>query len=84
MSAAAEDRVRIEAAFEPQQQAVVALPGCIDRFLVDQHGIDHAAHLDQLLPVAAKPHARHARLRQAKRAFLVFTPPAVCIISDAA
>ena len=25
----------------------------VDRLLIDQHGIDHAAHLDQLLPVAA-------------------------------
>ena len=25
----------------------------IDRLLIDQHGVDHAAHLDQLLPVPA-------------------------------
>ena len=25
----------------------------IDRLLIDQHGVDHAAHLDQLLPVSA-------------------------------
>src|SRR5262249_35933945 len=31
----------------------VAMTRRIDRFLIDQHGIDHAAHLDQLLPVPA-------------------------------
>ena len=29
------------------------MPRRIDRLLVDQHGIDDAAHLDELLPVAA-------------------------------
>src|SRR5215207_5167902 len=29
------------------------MPGCIDRLLIDQHGVDHAAHLDELLPVPA-------------------------------
>src|SRR4029077_3190328 len=31
----------------------IPLPRRIDHLLVDQHGVDHAAHLDQLLPVAA-------------------------------
>jgi len=29
------------------------VPGRIDRLLIDQHSIDNAAHLDQLLPVPA-------------------------------
>jgi len=45
--------VFVEAALEPEQQAVVALPGRVDRFLIDQQRIDDAAHLDELLPVAA-------------------------------
>lgn len=32
---------------------VVALAGCINRFLVDQDGINNTAHLDKLLPVPA-------------------------------
>jgi hypothetical protein len=32
---------------------VVALTRRIDRLLIDQHGIDDAAHLDELLPVTA-------------------------------
>src|SRR5258707_5787991 len=33
---------------QSQQQPVVALTRRIDRLLIDQHGIDDAAHLDQL------------------------------------
>src|SRR6266478_4939747 len=45
--------VLVEAALQSQQQPVVALTRRIDRLLIDQHGIDDAAHLDQLLPVTA-------------------------------
>src|SRR5258705_7579906 len=45
--------VLVEAALQSQQQPVVALTRRIDRLLIDQHGIDNAAHLDQLLPVTA-------------------------------
>lgn len=45
--------ILVQATLEPQQQAVIALPREIHRFLVHQHGIDYSAHLDQLLPVAA-------------------------------
>ena len=45
--------VLIEGPFQAEQQTVVALSWCVDRLLVDQHGIDDAAHLDELLPVAA-------------------------------
>jgi hypothetical protein len=37
----------------PGQQAVVALPWRIDGLLIDQNGVDHAAHLDELLPIPA-------------------------------
>src|ERR1700737_4582683 len=43
--------VLVEAALEPEQQAVVAVPRRIDGLLIDQNGIDHAAHLDELLPI---------------------------------
>ena len=45
--------VLVEAALEPEQQAVVAVPRRIDGLLIDQNGIDHAAHLDELLPIPA-------------------------------
>ena len=45
--------VLVEAALEPEQQAVVTVPRCIDGLLIDQNGIDHAAHLDELLPIPA-------------------------------
>jgi hypothetical protein len=51
--------VFVEAALEAEQQAVIPVPWRIDRFLIDQNGIDDASHLDQLLPVAAV--AREAR-----------------------
>jgi hypothetical protein len=45
--------VLVEAALQPQQKPVVALARRIDHLLIDQYGIDDAAHLDELLPVAA-------------------------------
>jgi hypothetical protein len=45
--------VLVEAALEPEQQAVVTVPRCIDGLLIDQNGVDHAAHLDELLPISA-------------------------------
>ena len=51
--------VLVEAALQPQQQPVVALPRRIDRLLIDQQRVDDPAHLDELLPVAAV--AREAR-----------------------
>ncbi len=45
--------ILVETALQPQQQPVIALARRIDRLLVDQHGIDDAAHLDKLLRVTA-------------------------------
>src|SRR3982075_3656307 len=45
--------ILVEAALQSQQQPVVALTRRIDGLLIDQHGIDDAAHLDELLPVTA-------------------------------
>ena len=45
--------VLVEAALETEQKPIVAVTGRIDRLLIDQHGVDHAAHLDQLLPIPA-------------------------------
>src|SRR6202166_2128834 len=45
--------ILVEAALQSQQQPVVALTRRINRLLIDQHGIDDAAHLDELLPVTA-------------------------------
>src|ERR1700688_3600804 len=45
--------ILVEAALQSQQQPVIALTRRVDRLLIDQHGIDDAAHLDQLLPVTA-------------------------------
>ena len=45
--------VLVEAALQPQQQPVVALPRRMDGLLIDQQRVDEAAHLDELLPVAA-------------------------------
>jgi hypothetical protein len=36
----------------PQEQPIIAVARQIDRFLVDQHSVDDAAHLNQLLPIA--------------------------------
>ena len=44
-------RPRSAATLEPEQQVVVTVPRCIDGLLIDQNGIDHAAHLDELLPI---------------------------------
>ena len=38
--------ILVEASLKPQKQPVIALTRRIDRFLVDQHGIDDATHLD--------------------------------------
>src|SRR3981189_2225297 len=43
--------VFVEAALQAQEQPIIAVSRRIDRLLIDQHGVDHAAHLDQLLPV---------------------------------
>src|SRR5262245_421338 len=45
--------ILVETAFEAEQKPIVAMTRRVDRLLIDQHGIDHAAHLDQLLPVPA-------------------------------
>src|SRR6266436_141783 len=45
--------VLVEAALETEQKPIVAVPGRINRLLIDQHRIDHPAHLDQLLPIPA-------------------------------
>src|ERR1700751_2735455 len=45
--------VLFEATLEPEQQAVVAVPWRIDGLLIDRNGVDHAAHLDELLPIPA-------------------------------
>src|SRR5262245_54798827 len=45
--------ILVETSFEAEQKPIVAMTRRIDRLLIDQHGIDHAAHLDQLLPVPA-------------------------------
>lgn len=43
----------VETALGTEEQMIVGEPRSIDNLLVDQHGIDDAAHLDQLLPVPA-------------------------------
>src|SRR2546426_12561189 len=45
--------VLVEAPLQPEQQAVVAVPWRIDGLLIDQNGVDHAAHLAELLPIPA-------------------------------
>jgi hypothetical protein len=45
--------VLVEAAFEPEEQTIVAQTRRVDRLLIDEQGIDDAAHLHELLPVAA-------------------------------
>ena len=45
--------VLIETALQAEQEAIIALPWGIDCLLVDQHRVDYATHLDELLPVAA-------------------------------
>ena len=46
--------------FEAEEQPVIALARRIDRLSVHEHRVDDAAHLDQLLPIAAVAgEARH-------------------------
>ena len=45
--------VLVETALQAEQQTIIALPRGIDCLLVDQHRVDDATHLDELLPVAA-------------------------------
>src|SRR6516225_2612992 len=45
--------VLVEATLEPEQQPIIPLPRRVYCLLIDQQGVDHAAHLDQLLPVVA-------------------------------
>ena len=45
--------VLVETPLETEQQPVIALSRRVDRFLVDENRVDHAAHLDQLLPISA-------------------------------
>jgi hypothetical protein len=52
--------VLVQAALEPEQEPVVAVPRGVDRLPVHQHRVDDPAHLDELLPVAAVAgEARH-------------------------
>ena len=51
--------VLVQAAFEAEQQPVVAHAGGVDRVLVDEHRVDHTAHFDEVLPFTAV--ARKAR-----------------------
>ena len=51
--------VLVEAPLEPEEESVVPVPGRIHRLLINQHCVDHAAHLDELLPIPAV--ARKAR-----------------------
>ena len=56
-------KVGAVAAREAEEQPVIALARRIDRLPVDEHRVDHAAHLDQLLPITAVAgEARHLRL----------------------
>lgn len=71
--------VLIEASLQPQQQPVVALTRCIDRLLVDQHGVDDSAHLNELLPataVAGKPDTSRAATAPTLPRQTSATPPA--------
>src|SRR3954453_19582978 len=45
--------VLVEAPLEPEEESVVPVPGRIHRLLINQHRVDHAAHLDELLPIPA-------------------------------
>jgi hypothetical protein len=45
--------ILVEAALQSEQQPVIAVARRIDRLLIDQHRVDHAAHLDQLLTIPA-------------------------------
>jgi hypothetical protein len=43
--------ILVQAPLQPQPQSIVAVPGGVHGVLVDQHGIDHLADFDQLLPI---------------------------------
>src|SRR5215472_2775921 len=43
--------VLVETALQAEQEAIIALSRCINCLLVNQHRVDDAAHLDELLPV---------------------------------
>src|SRR6202040_3633607 len=45
--------VFVEASLQPEQQPVIAVPGRVDRLLIDQHGIDNAARWTP--PAAERP-----------------------------
>ena len=45
--------ILVEAALQSEQEPIVAVPGCVNRLLINQHRIHHAAHLNQLLPIPA-------------------------------
>src|SRR5260370_938042 len=45
--------ILVEAALQTQQEPVVAMTWRVDGLLINEDRIDDAAHLDQLLPVAA-------------------------------
>ena len=45
--------VLVQAPLEPEEESVIPVPGRIHRLLIDQHRVDHAAHLDELLPIPA-------------------------------
>jgi hypothetical protein len=51
--------VLVEAVLQSEQQQIIAVSGRVNGLLIDQHGVDDATHLDQLLPVPAI--ARKAR-----------------------
>jgi hypothetical protein len=40
--------VFVEPALQAQERPIIAVSRRIDRLLIDQPGVDHAAHLDQL------------------------------------
>src|SRR5262249_10243371 len=45
--------VLVETPLQTQQEPVIGLSRIVDRLVIDQERIDHAAHFDQLLPLAA-------------------------------
>src|SRR5262249_1097308 len=45
--------ILVQATLQPEQKSVIALTRRIDCLLIDQQGIDHPTHLDELLPVPA-------------------------------
>lgn len=52
--------VFVQAALQPEQQTIVAVPRAVHRVEIDQHGVHDAADFDELLPLATIPgEARH-------------------------